>query len=188
MKYKFSNRFFVIIAITISISIILITLIRYKISYVDTIEKGMENANVQFSEILKIHDTKVGSLVFYVRPDSPKTISAGFLEKNILGYKWVYGSGVADFDDKYPLTYKYFKVNEVGNKNQLYSLGIMYGTITDKNIKKIQFKSRVGNVESTQIVESNLGRFWYSIVKNGEWTGNDIIGMDDNNNIIKILH
>jgi len=135
----------------------------YTTNYTSTIEEAANKANIEYDEIYQTMNIKNRILILYGL-DEDEVFSVGLLKKNWLGYKWIMGSGsgqVNKFDVPVSLATANLPSENGGDAENLISVN--YGTIYQNEIEKLNVIYKDQNLKSAVIIETKLGRRWFSL-------------------------
>lgn len=163
--------------------IVILLVIIFKRENINTIEKAMAKANMDYEQILHQVDTDKGVVVFYEPVNDPNCCSIGLIEKKSNNYKWVFGSGNIIFDYDRDMRYMYCNIGRVGGDIEK-SFPVEYGVVMNSNIEQVKVALRDEEARDATIVETNLGRIWYLFLDKQICYTPKILGLDSDGEII----
>lgn len=148
--------------IILSALVIMIIAIGTTDKYARTIDKSVKNSR----QILYKKETGKGTVVFYEPANHPNSVNVALVKRNLLGFYWGFGSGTAPFDSKESITYSYSNIGESCEEGNPNAFPIINGIIMDENIQIVKIQLKEGTNIKADIVETNLGRIWYTFLDN----------------------
>lgn len=135
----------------------------YKNNYTSTIEKAAYKANIQYNEIYQTTKIKNRILILY-GTDEDEVFSVGLLKKNWLGYKWIMGSGSGqDSSINIPVSIAIANLPFESHGVVDSFVSIAFGTVYLNGIEKLDVLYNDQNIKSATIIDTKLGRRWFSI-------------------------
>jgi hypothetical protein len=150
----------------------------YKTNYTSTIEEAANKANIQYDEIYQAMNIKNRVLVFYGL-DEEEVFSVGVLKKDWLGYKWIMGSGSAQVNNfDAPVSLAMANLPSENRDDVDIFISVAFGTIYQNEIEKLNVIYEEKHLKPAVIIETKLGRKWFSLSDNPISGDPQIIGLN----------
>lgn len=133
--------------------------IYYKTNYIGSIEEAIKRSGTLYDEIYKITERKGRDIVIYGKDD---ILSAGLIKRTIFGYRWIYGFGGKQFNEKERALTNAFSnlpTETRGNNGEVISLA--FGVVNDTNINKLKIKYKDQDVKEATMIETSKGVIWF---------------------------
>lgn len=124
-----------------------------------TIEAAMNTANIEFDQIIYETTYKDSIVILYTNKDD---LSAGRLTKNILGYKWSFGSGSDDFAQDAAITWSISNFTPKEPYDEEDIITIAKGVIHDEKISELTIHFKDAEDVKATVIEIGRGRIWYA--------------------------
>ncbi|MCG7344466.1 hypothetical protein MHZ92_09995 [Sporosarcina sp. ACRSL] len=141
--------------------IILIIFAYYKVNYRD-LDEAIRESNVQIDEVFHTIDFNDHIIMFY--GSHGDVLSVASIEKTLLGFRWVFGSGSKQFNEEDRMLTRMFSnlkpTRKKSKDNELISL--TFGVINDPLIETLEIKYKDQDFTKATIIATSKGRIWYS--------------------------
>lgn len=143
---------------------------------VDDLKHAMNQAKIQYDEILHIEVIKDGVQVFYVNQSD---LNAGFIRNTSDGWKWIIGEGSVSLQAYEGLSW----LASNNNNNPSYYI---FGVISNSDITQVKTKKPDGTQEETaKIVVTKEGiRLWFIHYDQPVNAPMDVIGLSKDGEIL----
>ncbi|MCM3638962.1 hypothetical protein M3152_14760 [Sporosarcina luteola] len=132
----------------------------YKVSYRD-FDEAIRDSNVPVDEVFHTIDFNDHLIVFY--GSHGDVLSVASIEKTLLGFRWVFGTGSKQFNEgDRMLTHMFSNLQptrKMSDDNELLSL--TFGVINDPLIETLEIKYKDQDFAKATIIETSQGRIWY---------------------------
>lgn len=160
------------------IALILCFFYFYTTNYTSTIEEAANKANIEYDEIYQTINIKNRILILYGL-DEDEVFSVGLLKRNWLGYKWIMGSGSAQVNNfDVPVSIAMANLPSENRGDVEIFISVASGTIYQNEIEKLNVIYKDQNLKSAVIIETKLGRRWFSISDNPINGDPQIVGLN----------
>lgn len=148
-----------------------------KISFKTAIDAIEKSRGIHVGDILLQKDIDNGQVVFYLRKinDDRQIVSAEFVKKTILGWKWVYGGGHsipiytgADQEIKVDKSWSYqYLPSTIGTEFGKSPFPMLFGVIQNSDVTSIIVRNLSSyDEQNAEIVKVNNSlRFWFCFIK-----------------------
>lgn len=117
-----------------------------------TVEEAVKQSGRQVDSVIYQGRVKNGAIVFFTSDvgNNEYALNAGFVKKNIYGWKWVWGGGFSGENEQYFPQVK-------GTPFPL-----LFGRITDKAVNCVEVSDKAHNYSESALIEgSGSNRIWF---------------------------
>lgn len=142
--------------IILGLTLTFATILSLFILRTETIEEAMTKANIQFNEIVYETEYNDSIIILYT---TKETLSVGRLQHNLLGYKWIFGSGSSHFVEEDDATWS--MTNFTLEPNSQNNISIAKGVVNHPDIQQMTLHFEDEDVAATFIPYRGV-RIWYA--------------------------
>lgn len=147
-------------AVLFLLLMIIIVFTYYKLNYRD-IDEAIRESNVPVNEVFHTIDFNDHLIMFY--GSDGDVLSVATIEKTLLGFRWVFGTGSKQFNEEdRKLTRMFSNLERTRKKSDDHELlSLTFGVINDPLIESLEIKYKDQDFAKATIIETSKGRIWY---------------------------